>query len=287
MCRAKLNLFDSFVCLEYTFGRGDFMSKIKIYVLRNRVNDKVYVGQTKNLQERLLQHLKESTLKQRGKMKLYRAIREIGKENFYIEEVDSCETKDEADEKEVFYIEKFDSIRNGYNSVSGGNGSAINSSSMRSKFLELYNSGKTYDELAKEFSVCNATIVRTAKRNNLKRMRKIPADFLLENKDKMTNVEIAKMFSVDPATVAREFKRIGIKRGKGCSNRLNPQNKRKIDYELILSEIGISKKEIAQKYGISYKWVCKIFKMAENKKLNDAKEKAKREESGQLSMFDD
>lgn len=263
------------------------MSKIKIYVLRNRVNDKVYVGQTKNIQERLLQHLKESTLKQRGKMKLYRAIREIGKENFYIEEVDSCETKDEADEKEVFYIEKFDSIRNGYNSVSGGNGSAINSSSMRSRFLELYNSGKTYDELAKEFSVCNATIVRTAKRNNLKRMRKIPANFLIENKDKMTNVEIAKMFSVDPATVSREFKRIGIKRGKGCSNRLNPQNKRKIDYELILSESGISKKEIAQKYGISYKWVCKIFKMEENQKSNEAKEKAEREESGQLSMFDE
>lgn len=241
------------------------MCEIKIYVLRNTVNEKVYVGQTKNVHARLLQHLKDSTMKQRGNYKLYKAIKDIGRENFYIEEIDSCESKEEADKKEVFYIEKFDSINNGYNSVSGGDGSTINTESMKEKFIDFYNSGKTYDEIAEFFSVCNATVVRTAKRNNLKRNMKIPEEFLIENKDKMTNIEIARKFGVDEKTVSRAFKRAGIKRGKGCSNKFNSQNKRTVDYNLILSEIGMTKKEIAKKYGISYGLVCSIFRN-ENKK---------------------
>lgn len=48
--------------------------------------------------------------------KFYRAVRKYGKENFIIEQIDSATTQEELDEKEIYWIKKYDAINNGYNS---------------------------------------------------------------------------------------------------------------------------------------------------------------------------
>lgn len=82
-------------------------------------NNKVYIGQTKNIDKRIREHLGEA---KRGKdSKVYRAIRKykISKENFSIIE-ENIETKEIADIREIFWIEYYNSFKGGYNSTKGG-----------------------------------------------------------------------------------------------------------------------------------------------------------------------
>ena len=88
------------------------MNVFSVYLISNDVNDKVYIGQTtKSIQERFYEHCTYH-LSEIGK-----AIKSIGKEHFSISLLDdTAKTLDELTEKESFYIQKYDSIKNGYNS---------------------------------------------------------------------------------------------------------------------------------------------------------------------------
>lgn len=75
------------------------------------MNDKVYVGQTtKSIEERFVEHCSSPS-------RLGKAIQSIGKEHFKIQLLDDKSTNlDELTEKETYYINKYDSFKNGYNS---------------------------------------------------------------------------------------------------------------------------------------------------------------------------
>ena len=92
----------------------------KIYVIRNHVNDFVYVGSTcQSLSKRFSWH--KSHMKNK-KFQLYEAMMENGIENFYIEliELFPCSCRDELHKREGQYIRKFDSFKNGYNGCIAG-----------------------------------------------------------------------------------------------------------------------------------------------------------------------
>jgi group I intron endonuclease len=85
-----------------------------IYVIKNSVNDKVYVGQTwRSIERRFQVHLQNSTANHC--LKLRRAIKKYGAEKFHIELLTFCHTQEIADYWEIFFIRKFDSIKNGFN----------------------------------------------------------------------------------------------------------------------------------------------------------------------------
>lgn len=88
------------------------MSVFSVYMISNDINDKVYIGQTtKSIQERFQEHCLYhlSTIGQ--------AIQAIGKEHFSVSLLDdTSKNLDELTEKEAFYIRKYNSIKNGYNS---------------------------------------------------------------------------------------------------------------------------------------------------------------------------
>lgn len=91
-----------------------------IYKIYNDVNDKVYIGLTKQeLNERLKQHFKN---KNNLDTKFYRAIKKYGKEKFHIEIVEKVNDEKILSEREIFWINEFDSIKNGYNTATGGIG---------------------------------------------------------------------------------------------------------------------------------------------------------------------
>ena len=75
---------------------------------------KCYIGQTVNIKNRW----KPSAYRQCKKF--YNAIKKYGWENFTHEIICTCSTPQEANEKEAYYIEKYDSVNNGYNLVVGG-----------------------------------------------------------------------------------------------------------------------------------------------------------------------
>lgn len=202
------------------------MRKHLIYIIKNKVNEKVYIGQTvQDMNERFRQHLKPSTFKKRGTYKIYNAMSKYGKENFYIELVENEIPSEIIDDKEIFYINKFNSYLNGYNSTNGGDSKTICKVNDLESLKEMFSKGMSYQEIANKFGVSKATIQRTLHSIGIRKNRIVTKEFLMEHKDTMTNIQIANKFNVSPATVSREFKRFGISRGKGCSNKLMPQNK--------------------------------------------------------------
>lgn len=94
-----------------------------IYKATNLVNSKCYIGQTiSGLSHRKRQHKCES-VNNYSNMVLSKSIRKYGWDNFEWEIIYECNTREELDEKEVFYIDYYNSrIPNGYNLVSGGKG---------------------------------------------------------------------------------------------------------------------------------------------------------------------
>lgn len=89
-----------------------------IYKATNKINNKSYIGQSKfNLSGRIRSH------KWRAKEKInthfYNAIRKYGFENFEWVVIDEP-PNEKLDKKEIFYINKYDTFKNGYNMTKGG-----------------------------------------------------------------------------------------------------------------------------------------------------------------------
>lgn len=97
------------------------MSYGTIYKITNIKTRKVYIGKTtKSLNDRLQGHINNADKGNNFKLSL--AIRKYGKENFIIEPIDFAETRDELNEKEVYYISEYKSLEDGYNMTIGGEG---------------------------------------------------------------------------------------------------------------------------------------------------------------------
>lgn len=116
-----------------------------IYLLKNKINNKIYVGQT------------WQTLSKRwsggyeGCHKLNRAIKLYGKENFYYEVLTFTHTKEIANYYEKFFIEKYDSIKTGYNIRFGGSdrGAYQHTNETKQK-LSKSHTGKKHKEESKK-----------------------------------------------------------------------------------------------------------------------------------------
>ena len=90
-----------------------------IYKITNKINNKSYIGQTRNtLNKRLSAHKSES--KTKDCMPLYRAIRKYGWENFEYSILEDEIILSELNEREICYIKHYDTYRNGYNATTGG-----------------------------------------------------------------------------------------------------------------------------------------------------------------------
>lgn len=87
-----------------------------IYLHINKINGKIYVGQTSNLKERW----KGSGKNYSGCIKFFRAIKKYGWNNFIHKVIYNNLSKDEADRIEKSLIEILDTIKNGYNIKEGG-----------------------------------------------------------------------------------------------------------------------------------------------------------------------
>lgn len=98
-------------------------SKGKIYLIKNSVNDLVYVGSTTvSLQRRLRLHKEDSIKPACQHWKLYQAFSSIGLQNFSIELIENfpCSQQSELLRREGYFIRHFNSIEKGYNTLLSG-----------------------------------------------------------------------------------------------------------------------------------------------------------------------
>jgi group I intron endonuclease len=122
-----------------------------IYVIKNKVNGKCYVGQTrKPIEKRFEQHLRKSS----NCICLRNAITRHGKEFFSIEVLwssDDC-TDEELNNKEIKFISELNTITpNGYNLTHGGEG-CTPTEETRQKMSEVHKgpNGRTHSEETKK-----------------------------------------------------------------------------------------------------------------------------------------
>lgn len=141
-----------------------------IYIITNSINGKVYIGQTiQTLKKRWQEHCRKGFSDSERNMRIKRAINKYGRENFRIIELERCSTE-ELDEKEIYYISLYDSYNSGYNSTKGGKSGTRGlklDKEQQSSCAELYKSGFSLREIAKEFGVDKATIKHILEINNI------------------------------------------------------------------------------------------------------------------------
>lgn len=116
-----------------------------IYCIKNDINDKVYIGKTVyTVNQRFKRHLQDAR-NHKCNSKLHKAILKYGEEHFYPIIIEECSDKEVFD-KEKYYIQLYDSVKNGYNISYGGEGeSQVDFQEIEQLFLQ----GKYIKEIAK------------------------------------------------------------------------------------------------------------------------------------------
>lgn len=104
---------------------------IGIYLIRNKINGKVYVGQSTNIHRRWMEHLRSGQPELYSKKNerdsttpIHLAMQKYGIENFVLITLEEC-PREELNDREKFWIKQFDSTnkKNGYNIGQGGQNS--------------------------------------------------------------------------------------------------------------------------------------------------------------------
>ena len=97
---------------------------VGIYKIVNKANNKIYVGQSIDIEERWKQHQWKAfnSNELAYNSAIHSAFRKYGLENFYYEVIEEC-LPEELNEREIYWIEQLQSVvPNGYNILSGGQG---------------------------------------------------------------------------------------------------------------------------------------------------------------------
>lgn len=187
-----------------------------IYKITNRVNNKVYIGQTRyTIEHRWNQHLR--ALRKKNPVHLYSAMLKYGKENFTIEKVEEV-PNEKLDEREIFWIAEYDSFKNGYNMTQGGQDThCIWTDNQYEEIKDLYLSGFTAKSVGKLFNVSSDTILNILRSLGVK-IRRNPLDINRVEKDSLiadykngyTLTSLAKRLNTDRQTIKRFLIKEGV-----------------------------------------------------------------------------
>lgn len=131
-----------------------------IYLIENKINGKKYVGCTVySIEHRFQEHIK--TINRSPNRPLYRAMKKYGIDNFSISTLEECDESLLA-EREIYWIEKLGTYKNGYNATLGGDGKRIID---QEKVIELYDKYQVINKVASELG-CDRGSVKLILENN-------------------------------------------------------------------------------------------------------------------------
>lgn len=114
------------------------MSKEKIcgiYCIENLTNGKRYIGQSVNIYERWENHKYALNGNRHGNEHLQRAWNKYGVLSFSFSILEKCE-QDKLDLRESYWVNYYDSFKNGYNMTDGGEANPMSYSNLRKKVSE-------------------------------------------------------------------------------------------------------------------------------------------------------
>lgn len=190
----------------------------RIYIIRNTINSKVYIGQTKvSLKLRFQNHL--SAARNGKDYVIGKAIRKYGEENFYIELLEEC-TIEELNERERYWISYFNSTNNkfGYNISIGGNVIRTTKELDSNLIINMFNSGIPAYKIAKILHTGVPNITNLLKESNiiyglgLQKTDKLEESMIVDlYLDGYSTIDIGRKFNKNKSTIRRILLRNNIK----------------------------------------------------------------------------
>lgn len=142
-----------------------------IYKIQNLINGHVYIGQTvKNYYKRFLQHKANYDKPYFSQLTLYKAFKKYGLENFSFVPIEEVENE-KLDEREKYWINYYDSYKNGYNMTLGGKLVELYKWDLE-EIVKLYNETKSARKVAEIIGCDHSTIDNLLNANNVPRYKK-------------------------------------------------------------------------------------------------------------------
>ena len=183
-----------------------------IYCITNKINNKKYVGQTKtSIGTRFKAHLND--YRNDDRCALHYAMQKYGKENFIVETLEEC-NDNVLDDREIFWIEKLNTYKEGYNSTLGGQSRPLkyDYKIISEKYSEL----KSYKKTAEYFNCSYRTVKEACKVNQTPdfsnhistAQEQVIIDYLFKNKFDVNKT--SKKFKCSEPTVYNILKRNSI-----------------------------------------------------------------------------
>lgn len=164
-----------------------------IYKIINDINTKVYIGKTiRPLKMRWKEH--KTNLK-RQDCPLYRAFQKYGIEHFSIEAIEENIPDDLINSREIFWINQYNSYKNGYNATPGGDGGRTHylPENEQEKILKLWQIGNTFSEIKQITGVSYPAIKRSLiEKSTLKLDEIIQENELRKQKQKTIQQQLKK-----------------------------------------------------------------------------------------------
>ena len=101
--------------------KGGILMSCGIYKITNMVNDKCYIGCSKNIEHRWIAHKSESIIEKNSQYNysIHKAFRKYGIDNFSFEIIELVPDEN-LFEREKYWIDFYKSYDNGYNETLGG-----------------------------------------------------------------------------------------------------------------------------------------------------------------------
>lgn len=170
-----------------------------IYLFKNKVNGKCYIGQAIKLKQRIRAHWNNCSNPRYENIVFYKAIAKYGWENFEFSILESFRdalsgrTKYNLDQLEIKYIREYDSYNNGYNSTLGGDKGVLG---------------------YKHTEECKKIISQNSKKQAEKIREELSKDE--QNWLKCKNIETGEEFTFHDRLSAQEFLQIPMYSIKNC-----------------------------------------------------------------------
>ena len=141
--------------------------KGRIYKITNDINNKIYIGKTYNsINQRFNEHLRDSRKEKCKNQPLHYAIKKYGVKHFFVELLGEHE-EGILEKKEIEFIEKYNSYKNGYNATLGGDGSRYFKYSDKEVIGKYQELGYVID-VAKYYKCTERTVRNILRSNDIK-----------------------------------------------------------------------------------------------------------------------
>lgn len=233
---------------------------IGIYKYTNQINNMSYIGQSIHIEERKKEHFLNA-YHYNLDTDFYRALREFGIESFSFEILEECNKK-ELDEKEIYWIQYYDSYKNGYNMTPGGDFNPSNVSEIVQKRTEkLLNDKKI-----------NAKLRHKGEENGNAKLTE--ADVIEIRKDYAQGKQISEVYPIyqnkitysgfQHCWLGKSWKEVmpEVFQQRKAENNGGSKTTRKEIYQLRLDYMnGLTNKQLQKKYNKNYETIRRIIKI--------------------------